>query len=65
MEESITQIIKERISRIEEGGLFTIGDFEDLNNDGLVTRTLSRLQKEGAIVRVATPKKNKLKIINH
>ncbi|MDR2887361.1 MAG: DUF6088 family protein [Bacteroidales bacterium] len=54
MEESIAQIIKERISRIEEGRLFTIGDFENLNNDSLVTRTLSRLQKEDAIVRVAT-----------
>ncbi|MDR2915750.1 MAG: DUF6088 family protein [Tannerella sp.] len=53
-EESISQVIKERISRFEAGRLFTIGDFADLNNDSLVTRTLSRLQKEDTIIRVAT-----------
>lgn len=54
MENSISQTIKERVRCIEKGKLFTISDFEDLNNDNLVTRTLSRLQKEGIIVRVAT-----------
>ena len=48
--------------------MFTISDFEDINNDNLVTRTLSRLQKEGAIVRVATgiymnPKKTQFGIL--
>jgi len=68
MENSISQIIKERISRIEKGKLFSINDFEDANNDSLVTRTLSRLQNEGAIVRVATgiymnPKKTQFGIL--
>lgn len=53
-EDNISRSIKERVSRFEAGRLFTIGDFADLNNDSLVTRTLSRLQKEGVIVRVAT-----------
>ncbi len=68
MDDKISPIIKERISRIEEGGLFTIGDFADLNNDSLVTRTLSRLHKEGLISRVATgiyvnPKKTQFGIL--
>jgi hypothetical protein len=53
-EESTTQIIKERVSGFEEGRLFTIGDFADLNNNSLVTRTLSRMHKEGVIIRAAT-----------
>jgi len=68
MEDSISKIIRERISHIEIGKLFTINDFADLNNDNLVTRTLSRLQNEGAIVRVATgiyvsPKKTQFGIL--
>jgi hypothetical protein len=60
--------IKERVSRFDEGRLFTIGDFADLNNDSLVTRTLSRLHKEGLIARVATgiyvnPKKTQFGIL--
>lgn len=67
-EENISQIIKERAGGFEENGLFTIGDFADLNNDSLVTRTLSRLQKEGSITRVATgiytrPKKTQFGIL--
>ncbi|MDR1882126.1 MAG: type IV toxin-antitoxin system AbiEi family antitoxin domain-containing protein [Prevotella sp.] len=54
MGKSIASIIKERASQIEEGELFTVSDFTDLNNDEVVTRTLSRLQKDGKIVRVAT-----------
>jgi hypothetical protein len=53
-EYSTTQIIKDRIGLADEGRLFAISDFEELNNDSLVTRTLSRLQKEGLIIRVAT-----------
>ena len=65
MEDSISRTIREQISRIEEGKLFSINDFENTNNDNLVTRTLSRLQNEGVIVRVATgiymnPKKRSL-----
>jgi len=54
MEDNISKTIRERISKIEASKLFTISDFADLNNDSLVTRTLSRLQNEGVIVRVAT-----------
>lgn len=68
MEESISQTIRERIKHIADGELFTISDFEDINNDNLVTRTLSRLQNEGIIVRVATgiymnPKKTQFGIL--
>jgi hypothetical protein len=54
MEDNISQTIRERISSIDAGTLFAINNFEDINNDSLITRTLSRLQKEGVIVRVAT-----------
>ena len=54
MEDSISKTIRKRIGKIETGNLFTISDFVDLNNDNLVTRTLSRLQNEGVIIRVAT-----------
>ena len=54
MEDNISKTIRERISKIKTGNLFTINDFADLNNDSLVTRTLSRLQNEGVIIRVAT-----------
>jgi predicted transcriptional regulator of viral defense system len=54
MNKSIASIIKERILQIEESELFTVSDFADLNNDEVVTRTLSRLQKDKKIVRVAT-----------
>lgn len=54
MEQTISQKIRDRIKNINAGELFTISDFADLDNDNLVTRTLSRMQKEGTIVRVAT-----------
>jgi hypothetical protein len=68
MEDNISQAIKERISRIEEGKLFAINDFEDVNNDSVVTRTLSRLQSASLIVRVATgiymnPKKTRFGVL--
>jgi hypothetical protein len=68
MEDSISQTIREQIKHIKAGELFTISDFENVNNDNLVTRTLSRLQNEGTIVRVATgiymnPKKTQFGIL--
>ena len=68
MEKNISQTVKERINNIEDSKLFTIKDFEDINNDNLVMRTLSRLQKAGIIVRVATgiymtPKKTRFGIL--
>lgn len=69
MEDSISQTIRERIKHIKSGELFTISDFEDINNDNLVARTLSRLQNEGTIVRVATgiymnPKKTQFGVLH-
>ena len=68
MEDSISQTIRERIKHIQDGELFSISDFEDINNDNLVTRILSRLQNEDTIVRVATgiymnPKKTQFGIL--
>ena len=68
MENSVSQKIRKRISRIEAGKLFTINDFEDVNNDNLTTRTLSRLQSEGIITRIATgiymnPKKTRFGLL--
>lgn len=68
MEDSFSNTIRERIKYIMPGELFTIKDFEDMNNDNLVTRILSRLQKEGTIFRVATgiymnPKKTQFGIL--
>lgn len=68
MEDSISQTIRERIKNIHDGELFSISDFEDINNDNLVTRILSRLQNEDIIVRVATgiymnPKKTQFGIL--
>ncbi|GHT79381.1 hypothetical protein AGMMS50262_22980 [Bacteroidia bacterium] len=54
MNSSISQKIKERVRHIEVGKLFAINDFSDMNNDELVTRTLSRLQSDDVIIRVAT-----------
>lgn len=53
MNESISKMIKIRVAQFEDGKLLTISDFKDVDNDNLVTRTLSRLQKEGVVVRVA------------
>ena len=68
MEDSISQTIREWIKHIQEGELFSISDFQDINNDNLVTRILSRLQNEDIIVRVATgiymnPKKTQFGIL--
>ncbi len=54
MKKSVSQKVRDRVAHFKKGDLFTVSDFEDLNNDSLVTRTLSRLQNEGIIVRVAS-----------
>lgn len=36
-----------------ENTLYRVRDFADMNNDGLVTRALSRLEKEGMLVRIS------------
>lgn len=36
-----------------EGQLYVVSDFADLNNDALVTRVLSRLEKENSLMRLS------------
>lgn len=50
-------LTKEIRNTIESNGpnkLYMVQDFAHLNNDGLVTRALSRLEKEGVLIRVDT-----------
>ena len=48
-------LTKEIRNTIESNGpnkLYMVQDFAYLNNDGLVTRALSRLEKEGVLIRL-------------
>ena len=48
-------LTKEIRNTIESNGpnkLYMVQDFAHLNNDGLVTRALSRLEKEGVLIRL-------------
>ena len=53
MAEILSKEIKNRIIQNGEGQLYVVSDFADLNNDALVTRVLSRLEKEGFLVRLS------------
>lgn len=53
MSNVLTKQIRERIELQGENTLYRVRDFADLNNDGLVTRALSRLEKEGMLVRIS------------
>ena len=53
MSNVLTKQIRERIESQGENTLYMVRDFADLNNDGLVTRALSRLEKEGMLVRIS------------
>ena len=53
MSNVLTKQIRERIELQGENTLYIVRDFADLNNDGLVTRALSRLEKEGMLVRIS------------
>lgn len=53
MSNVLTKQIRERIELQGENTLHMVRDFADLNNDGLVTRALSRLEKEGMLVRIS------------
>jgi len=53
MSNVLTKQIRERIELQGENTLYMVRDFADLNNDGLVTRALSRLEKEGMLVRIS------------
>lgn len=45
--------IKERIVANGVNNLYVVNDFADMQNDSVVTRTLSRLTEEGLLVRLA------------
>ncbi len=53
MSNVLTKQIRERIELQGENTLYMVRDFADLNNDGLVTRALSRLEKEVMLVRIS------------
>ena len=47
MKTILTKEIRNIIDRNGPNRLYMVSDFAHLNNDGLVTRALSRLEKEG------------------
>jgi predicted transcriptional regulator of viral defense system len=49
----LSKEIRSRIIQNGEDRLYKIGDFADLNDDALVTRVLSRLEKVGFIIRIS------------
>lgn len=49
----LSKEIRNRIVQGGEGRLYVVGDFADLNNDALVTRVLSRLEKEKLLMRLS------------
>ena len=64
----LTKEIRNTIERNGPGRLYMVQDFADLNNDGLVTRALSRLEHEGMLIRLAQglylyPARNKYGIL--
>ena len=53
MKTILTKEIRNIIDRIGPNRLYMVSDFAHLNNDGLVTRALSRLEKEGMLIRLS------------
>jgi hypothetical protein len=53
MEPILSKEIRNRIVQGGEGRLYVVGDFADLNNDALVTRVLSRLEKDKLLIRLS------------
>lgn len=49
----LSKVIKERIIQGGENKIYIISDFADPNNDALATRVLSRLEKDGLLVRLS------------
>jgi hypothetical protein len=49
----LSKEIRNRIVQSGEGKLYVVGDFADLNKDALVTRVLSRLEKEKLLIRLS------------
>jgi len=68
MSNVLTKQIRERIVSQGENSLYMVRDFADLNNDGLVTRALSRLEKDGMLIRISQgiylyPQRNRFGIL--
>lgn len=53
MSQIISKEIRNRIIENGEGKLYMVSNFADLNNDGLVTRVLSRLAAEQLLMRIS------------
>jgi len=53
MKTILTKEIRNIIDRNGPNRLYMVSDFAHLNNDGLVTRALSRLEKEGVLIRLS------------
>ena len=49
----LTKEIRSIIDKNGPNKLYVVSDFAHLNNDGLVTRALSRLEKEGMLIRLS------------
>lgn len=53
MTQILSKEIRNRIIQKAEGQLYVVSDFADLNNDALVTRVLSRLEKDEFLIRLS------------
>ena len=53
MKTILTKEIRNIIDRNGPNRLYMVSDFAHLNNDGLITRALSRLEKEGVLIRLS------------
>ncbi|MDR2149119.1 MAG: DUF6088 family protein [Tannerella sp.] len=53
MAQILSKEIRNRIMQKGESMLYVVSDFADLNNDALVTRVLSRLEKENFLIRLS------------
>ena len=53
MTDNIATIVRERVNDKDAGKIFTTRDFEDVHNDKIVIKTLSRMSLEGRIHRLA------------
>lgn len=49
----IAQIVKERIEAGEQGTIYFVNSFSDLQNDQTVTKSLQRLSEEGVLTRLS------------
>ena len=70
MKTILTKEIRNIINRNGPNRLYMVSDFAHLNNDGLVTRALSRLEKEGVLIRLSQglylyPLRNKFGVLRH